>query len=176
MICLLLGVVFGCFLWASVMDYRTCRVYNFLWWIAGSAVLLILLLSQADAGTTAKGLWACMFDGDLWMKLLRLPGFVDMLLFWLLQLKLFSRMYGRADCYAFGVSGMLIFTLGYGLKLCLVHMLFAIGLLGVVQAFRRNIGKDGNLKHPVAFVPYISFSLWILLVPLSSFWYDVSVS
>jgi len=32
----------------------------------------------------------------------------------------------------------------------------AFALLAIVQLFKRNVKRDGNLKVPVAFVPYIS--------------------
>jgi hypothetical protein len=42
-------------------------------------------------------------------------------------------------------------------------MAFAFGALAALQLLRRNIDKRGNLKQPVAFLPYISASFALLL-------------
>lgn len=140
---LALGLVILCFLAAAVMDYRTCQVYRLFWWIAlfADAVLWISKAETIDYGA--------------------LP---ELILFCLLQQMFFSGMYGRADCHGFCIAAITLFCLGGELWDNLVLMLYAYLLLLVVQAFRRNINRRGNLKQPVAFIPYLTtaflFYLW----------------
>lgn len=89
-------------------------------------------------------------------------------LFVLLQLKLFSKMYGRADCYAFCVCALAEAAAGLGIVEFLIHMLAAFCLLAVIQGIHRNIDRRGNLKQPVPFLPYITLAFWTLL------WYHYS--
>lgn len=84
-------------------------------------------------------------------------------IFVLLQLKFFSRMYGRADCYAFCVCAAAEAAAGLGMAGFLGHMLGAFCLLAVVQGARRNIDAGGNLKRPVPFLPYITLAFWAML-------------
>jgi len=133
--CVLLA---GCLLFACVTDCASRLVYNFVWWIGAAA-----------AGIS---LW-----GRLWQGL---TGWVlaDLGLFFLLQLLVFQHMYGKADCYAFCVCAIAEASLGMGLPGYLLHMLFSVIFLFPVQLFRRNIKSTGNLKTPVAFLPYITVS------------------
>ena len=141
------AVIALCLLFACITDCITCQVYNFTWWISGAAAALLL-------GTRKNGIsLVCL--GEL--------GF-----FILLQLRLFSRLYGRADCYAFSVCAIAEAAAGLELAGFLVHMLGAFCLLALVQGMRRNIGKRGNLKRPVPFLPYITLAFWALL------WYHYS--
>lgn len=78
-----------------------------------------------------------------------------------LQFMLFARMYGKADCYAFCVCAIAGASLGMGFPDYLWQMLLALCLLFPVQLLRRNIGKSGNLKQPVAFLPYITLAFGI---------------
>lgn len=130
-----------CLLWAVIMDVKTCRVYNLIWWIAGSCDVLLWLL---DEGRTAE----C------------LPELIG---FWVLQVYLFSRMYGKADSYAFCVCAGFTYSYGFGMRQWLLHMLLALVFMTPVQAIRRNINSRGNLKKPVAFIPYIVLAFWALL-------------
>ncbi len=138
---LLWGVIVLCLLAACVMDCRTCEVYNITWWISGAAALLL-------AGSRRP-------DGE---------QILSLALFLLLQLLVFSRIYGRADCYAFCVCAVAETAAGFGFRDFLLHMLAAFGILAIVQAFRRNIGRGGNLKQPVPFLPYITVSFGLLLL------------
>lgn len=122
-------------------------VYNFTWWIGGLAAG-VLLWSSLEAGQPAAVLWhlsVCMA----------------------LQLGLFSRLYGKADCYAFCVCAIAEASLGMRLPDHLVLMLLSLILLFPVQLWRRNIGKDGNLRQPVAFLPYIMSAFGIHLIAWS---------
>lgn len=125
-------LVIVCLLFACATDCRTCRVYNVTWWISGAAAAVLLGRS---------GAW----------QLLPELGF-----FCLLQLKLFSRMYGKADCYAFCVCAAAGASEGFGCMEYLLHMALAFGILAAVQLGHRNLDRRGNLRQPVAFLPYIT--------------------
>lgn len=97
--------------------------------------------------------------GLLWRSLL--PGRPVTVLWYLgvymaIQLGLFSRLYGKADCYAFCVCAIAEASLGMTLFDYLILTLLAVFLLFPIQLYRRNIAKNGNLKRPVAFLPYIT--------------------
>ncbi|MCQ2539685.1 MAG: hypothetical protein MJ114_04470 [Acetatifactor sp.] len=131
-------VVILCFLAATVQDIRTKTVVNLLWVISGMAGLLLNLLNFSTG----------------------VEGHVGEVIFFCgVQLLLFSRFYGKADVYAFCVCAIVLHSLGDGLKEYLVLSLLAIGYLALVQICRRNVRKDGNLKVPVAFLPYITLAL-----------------
>ncbi|MCM1026199.1 MAG: hypothetical protein NC432_07170 [Roseburia sp.] len=136
------AVIFLCLLAACIMDCKTCMVYNVVWWISGAAALILLVLNGRQIPPETV-FWLGAFAA--------------------LQEILFSRMYGKADCHGFCVCAAAEASLGIGPAGFLGHMLLAFGLLAVVQAFRRNIGRDGNLKRPVPFLPYITLAFWVLL-------------
>lgn len=131
-------IVAACLLGACVMDVETRVVYNYVWWISGTAGAVAMLLS----------------GNNQW---------VPVLLFILLQELFFAKMYGRADCHGFAVCALAEGAFGMGLKEYLLHMLLAFFLLGVVQFLKHNVGKNGNLKNPVPFLPYITSAFWINL-------------
>lgn len=141
-------VIAGCLLFACITDCQTCEVYNITWWVAGGASILLLLSGRnsMEAG-----------------YLLELGFFV------LLQQKLFSRMYGRADCHAFSVCAVAETAVGLSLTGYLLHMLLSFTLLAFIQGLRHNIDREGNLRRPVPFLPYITLAFWALL------WYSVTV-
>lgn len=139
------GILWCSLLFGCITDLKSQRVYNFTWWFGGLAA-----------------------GGLLWKSLC--PGKAEVLwqlaLFMALQMWMFSRMYGKADCYAFCVCAIAEAALGMGFRGYLKLMLLALMLLFPVQLFRRNIARDGNLRHPVAFLPYISvaFGLHIAVI------------
>lgn len=137
--CLALSVVGGCLLLASVTDMTLGEVYNFVWWPALAAGLVLL--------RNARGM-----------------GLLPLGFFLLLQFAGFRSMYGRADCYAFCVCAVVEAAAGMGLYGFLVHMFLSWALLFLAQAVRGNIDKRGNLKQPVPFLPYIAASFWLSLV------------
>lgn len=142
---LLLSLFIGCLLLACVTDLAICQVHNFVWWIAVSAGGL-LFLERLRRGAEENGHLAS-----------------ELMVFCVIQLVVFGRLYGRADSYAFCVCAVMEAALGIGLKGFLVHMLFSFGLLAVKQAVRRNIGSDGNLRRPVPFLPYITAGMYLVL-------------
>lgn len=142
------GVIAACLLFACITDCKSHEVYNVTWWIAGAAAAM-LLLAEMDRLDVAF--------------LLELGFFIS------LQLSLFPKMYGRADCYAFSVCAVAEAAAGLSLAGYFLHMLVSFILLAFVQALRHNIGKGGNLRQPVPFLPYITLAFWALL------WYSVTV-
>lgn len=142
---LFLAIILGCLLLACITDLAICQVHNFVWWFGGIAAGLLLLTEiRRKSGII----------GSL------LP---ELLVFCVIQLVLFSRLYGRADCYAFCVCAGAEAGLGFGIMGFLQHMFFAFLLLAVVQAFRKNITRKGSLKRPVPFIPYITTAFYLLL-------------
>lgn len=144
----LIGVVFWCFVKAMLEDARWQRVHRYLWWISRAACMGLLLLH--------------------WEAFLQAAG--DLVFFALVQFFLFSRLYGRADCHAFQVCSMILAAYGGGVKSYLLHMLFTILALGLVQLCKKNINKKGDLKEPVALIPYmmpVFFGIWGVLVTIN---------
>lgn len=143
---LLLAVILGCLLLACTTDLAIYQVHNFVWWFGGIAAGLLL-----------------------WVELRRVPAAVSNVLpelfaFCIIQIVLFSRLYGRADCYAFCVCSWTEAGLGMDIMGFLEHMFLAFLLLTAVQAFRKNISRKGNLKKPVPFLPYITAAFYLLLL------------
>lgn len=153
----LYGILGGCLLMACITDCQSCIVYHFVWWVAGVVGLILLTTALHTEGIQQghfRKSFPIIFDGKLH----------SLLLFALLQEKLFSRMYGKADCHAFVVCALVQCASGGDLRQYLQHMLLAFGLLAAVQAGRGNIGRNGNLKTPVPFLPYITIAFWVVMV------------
>ena len=136
-----LSLLIGCLLLACITDLAICQVYNFVWWISGAAAAVLFTGRRLEA----SAVW-------------------EVLLFVMVQLTLFARMYGKADCYAFCVCAIAEAGLGFGPAGFLMHMLVSFLLLAAVQAARRNIGSGGRLKRPVPFLPYITTGFYLMLV------------
>lgn len=141
------GIIAVCLLFACITDCRSREVYNVTWWAAGAAAAALLLRGGRP-------------DGVL---------FLELGVFILLQLKLFPKLYGRADCYAFSVCAVAETAAGLSMTGYFLHMLLSFLFLAFVQALRHNIGSGGRLRHPVPFLPYITLAFWSLL------WYSVTV-
>ena len=136
-----LSLFIGCLLLACVTDMAICQVYNFVWLVSGAAVVMLL----ADRKREIAIVW-------------------EILLFCVIQMVLFARMYGKADCYAFCACAAAEAGLGAGMRGFLIHMLVSFLLLAAVQVMRKNIGSRGRLKKPVPFLPYIAAGFYIMLV------------
>ncbi|MBQ4536127.1 MAG: hypothetical protein II994_00750 [Lachnospiraceae bacterium] len=132
---LLLGIVNGCFLFAMVMDLKVQKVYHFVWWIAGGAAWVIWYIESREH--------------ILWL-----------VFFWILQQRLFTRFYGKADGHAFSICAILRVALGGTMEDIWCHMIVAFGLLALVQLYKRNVDAKGKLKKPVPFIPYIWLTFW----------------
>lgn len=141
---ILYGVLAGCLLMACITDCKSCTVYNYVWWVGGTICMLLLLFTVGNVHN--------------------ISGLASLVLFVLLQEILFSKMYGKADCHAFAVCAAAESAVGFGIKEYLLHMLLAFILLLAVQGHKKNIGRNGNLKKPVPFLPYITISFWMLLL------------
>lgn len=147
---LLLTIMGGCLLLASVTDLLLSQVYHFVWWpaLAAAGMLLGVRRRQGFFDSPGTGPW------DL---------FLPLVFFLFLQYTIFRRMYGKADYYAFCVCAVAETAEGMGLMGYLIHMLLSYAFLLPVQAFRHNIGREGNLKQPVPFLPYITAAFWVTM-------------
>ena len=144
-----LAIFCGCLLFAGVMDLVCCQVYNFIWWIA--------LLSQ----TWPLWAWAGANTGAAAGRQMIL---VELSVFCVIQLLVAGRIYGKADAYAFCACALSCASFGMGMVWYLTLMLLAYLLLFLVQAGKRNIAKNGNLKKPVPFLAYIAVSYWSVIL------------
>ncbi len=133
------GILAAYLLIGSVTDLQTYEVYDF----------LPVVTAAAGAGL----LW---LSGD-W----RPKG--SLLVYFFIQIVLFRRMYGKADVYAFLVCALFESRFVDGLITYLWHMALTFLLLAAVQAGKGNIDRRGNLKRPVALMPYIAVTVWCFL-------------
>lgn len=140
-----LAVLGGCLLFACITDCKTYEVYQFTWWMAGVAAIMMSLRIFGGNGSNP------------WLVLGNLAFFC------LLQEGFFCRFYGRADCHGFVVCAVASAGMGLGLREWLHHMLLAFLGVTVIQLLRGNVNRHGNLKRPIAFLPYISGAFWINL-------------
>ena len=126
-------VFWGCLLRAAWEDGKSQMVRRWLWWVAGSAGFLTLWLRRGEA----PGAW------------------IELVCYGALQFLFFSKMYGRADCHAFFCCGIMTSAYGGGMKEYLWHMLITFSYLGIIQIGKRNVTAGGNLRQPVALIPYV---------------------
>ena len=152
-----MGILAACLLMACVTDCQNCQVYHYVWWVGSTAGSILMMLDFFVVISVSRCSYACVVSNML-------PQLSSIFIFWLLQEKMFSKMYGKADCHAFVVCAMAECALGLTLKEYLIHMLLAVFLLAVIQGIKRNIGRNGNLKKSVPFLPYITVSFWGLLL------------
>lgn len=148
---LLLAMVAGTLLFACITDSLRCQVFRFVWWLEAVAAGLLYGIQAGCNG----------YCNDTHTFL------VEFLLYTILQELFFSRFYGRADCHAFVLCALVGSLYGMTMREYLIHMLVSFGLLTIVQGLRRNISRKGNLKQPVAFLPYVTIAFWIILVKIS---------
>lgn len=129
---------------ACIMDIREQMVYRFLWLFSGVGAALLLGIRVYADGMQAE-----------WM--------MELLFFMALQQLWFKRLYGRADCHAYCVCAVAMSGFGLVLIDYVMHMLITFSGLAVVQLLRRNVGRGGRLKKPVALIPYITvaFVVWV---------------
>ena len=155
---------------ATAEDHRSKMVRRCIWWKAGAlgiGMLGMAVVAGEGGPFPADAPYALICSGGLPFGI---PPerygevLVDLLCFGVLQRFFFSRMYGRADAYAFSRCSLVLASFGGGLKEYLMHMLVAVVLLGAVQGVKGNVGSNGNLKVPVAFVPYISAAFFVCVL------------
>lgn len=137
---ILLQIFSGCLLFACATDLMIKKVYDFTWWAAAPAVILMVHLSAAQ------------------------PELSGLVAYIIIQEKLCGGLYGRADCHAFGVCAAAGSCLGFGTIDFCIHMILSFLMLSIVQRFKKNAAKDGRLKKPVAFMPYITAAFWTTAV------------
>ena len=133
------GVLAAYLLVASIQDSQTCEVYDFLHVLALPTGMFFIVATPS---------------GEKVMSLV---------LYLVIQLGIFMKMYGAGDGLAFLVCAVYESRFGKGLSTYLLHMAAVFVVLLVVQGARRNINKTGNLKKPVALVPYIAATVWFFL-------------
>lgn len=134
---------------ASCMDLRTMTVRRWVWAAGGLPVLgLMIVRALADVRT-----------GD-WRE--TAVSCVSLAVYWGLQQFWFARMYGRADSHAFCLCAAALWLRGYGFAVWVYQLALAFVCLAVAQALRGNIARSGNLKRPVAFLPYITASALLI--------------
>ena len=151
---LLLGWLAGSLVAAAVMDLWNQMVYRFVWWSAGAAMIGIWLLhfyTEKMAGENT---------GQIVSYALR-QIFPGLMLYIIIQHTVFGRLYGRADCHAFGICAVGMAVLGMTFEDFAIHMVLAYFGLTVVQFLSGNIAQGGRLKKPVPFVPYIVAAFWL---------------
>ncbi len=131
--CVLLLLVLVFLHMAADEDGEYQQVHRYLWLLSGTAGFFLLVLRCGLAGPV------------LW----------ELLLYGVIQYVLFARFYGKADCHCFCVTAIAFAAYGGGMVAFLTHMLLTICLLAFIQLFKRNVNRKGNLRKPVAMIPYI---------------------
>lgn len=85
------------------------------------------------------------------------------LAFCLIQYFIFRYMYGPADVSVFMVCALFLAATGRDMEAYLLHMAVTFLLLGLVQILQKNINSRGNLKKPVALIPYMVISFFLII-------------
>lgn len=133
------GVLAAYLLVASIQDDQTYEVYDFLHILAVPTGVVFIVAAPSR------------------------EKIISLAIFAVIQLGIFMRMYGAGDGMVFLVCAIYESRFGKGLSTYLLHMATVFVVLGMVQGGRRNINKKGNLKKPVALVPYITATVWFFL-------------
>lgn len=133
------GVLAAYLLIASIQDNQTYEVYDILHILALPTGVVYILAAPSR------------------------EKIISLVIYAVIQLGIFMRMYGAGDGFVFMVCAIYESRFGKGLSTYLLHMVAVFVMLGIVQGVRRNINKKGNLKKPVALVPYIAATVWFFL-------------
>lgn len=136
---ILRGIFWGSLATAAYSDLCTCKVYDFVYFpaIVSSAIRFLSLMGQQFS-----------------MAIL-----LDTVLFIVLQLFLFRRFYGDSDVLAYITCSLSIAADGRGMFDSLVLMAVTFMMLAIIQAAKKNVNRKGNLKIPVALIPYIAIAM-----------------
>lgn len=138
------------------------------WWIYGILAVYLIVCSVMDTVLEM----VCDFFHYIgllggWIFLIHsVPAPAQMgslLLFVGIQWVIFRKMYGPADMVAFVICAMYLTAEGRTLQSYLMHMAVTFLLLGVVQGYKRNISSKGDLKCPVALLPYITVGFFVII-------------
>jgi len=127
-------------------------VFQFTWWVAAVILVVWFMVKYVRYGCNLVTIQPGTSI---------LSGLCGLFLYILMQEFFFSRMYGRADCHGFVLCGVAQYLCGINMSGYVYHMAIAWGMLAVVQLGRKNVNRKGNLKQPVAFLPYIALAFWI---------------
>lgn len=125
--------------WGSLMaaaysDRQIKQAYDFYFYIAGVSGIITMLVAEVSIRDCIG----------------------DIVIFILLQWLLFRRMYGPADCFAFSVCALFFAAWRQDMLGLLYLMALTFIILTPVQLIKKNVNKKGNLKEPVALIPYIT--------------------
>lgn len=140
------GVLAGSLYFGCLTDISRYVVYDFCWYLSLAAMFGIWIQRTGKI----RDLWSLMELGA----------------FFAIQQILFARLYGKADCHAFCVLAMFGSILGTGMEGFFRHMILAYGFLILHQGYRRNIAKNGTLKKPAPFLPYITAAFFVNILQL----------
>ena len=91
-------------------------------------------------------------------------NYISFLFFAALQLGIFQFMYGQADAFLFCECAAFLMLHNAEIEDYMWHMGIMLIFLAVAQGAKKNINKQGNLKHPVAMTPYIAASFLIFFI------------
>ena len=136
------------FFWSSLItaaysDFLTREVYDLVYFPAITAGLLELVILQVPFPILTV---------------------IEILQFALIQWFVFRFFYGEADCFIFITCSIYLAALGGGFLEFMLLMAGTFILLAIIQAFCKNINKKGNLKEPVALIPYIAFIMLVFSI------------
>jgi len=162
----LLSGVYSCMIYWLVIRYDMTEYESCLWYVVAACLLFACMTDSKSCQVFQFTWWPMLIAGVmLWCKRgeLNWENLYPILVYIALQELFFSRYYGRADCHAFVMCALVGTSLGWGMVDYVLHMLVAFVSLFLVQIGRHNISGKGNLKHPVAFLPYVTFGFWVLL-------------
>lgn len=143
-ICLGNSCFYAGLLVATFSDIKEKQVLRIVWMICIFLLTIVLLFQKVGFCE-----WLCLAE------------------FVFLQECICNHFYGQADAHSYICCVVYAMTNGFieedimlaGLQL----MIISFVLLAVLNLFMRNINRFGNLKQPVAFIPYIvvALNLWI---------------
>ena len=137
------GCFMGMFVYLAVAGVMDCRLKMISDFLHGMGLL--------SAGILA---FCSHSEPEVWWSFL---------MFCLVQYLVFRHMYGPADVIIFLICALFLAAQGRKMEVYLIHMALTFVLLGVIQLLRRNISERGNLKEPVALVPYIAVSFFMII-------------
>ena len=124
-------------------DYLTKEIYD----VVYVPAIIICIVQLALASCTQE---------------IAIERLIELIVFCGIQFVVFRMFYGLSDCIAFGVCAMYLTVHGGDIMDSVILMIVTILLLGVVQACKKNINRKGNLKEPVALIPYIAVGMMVI--------------
>ncbi len=135
-------LVQGLLFTAALMDLFKQEVFDFVWMIFIPLCTVLLYI-----------------NGRVTLSVL-----ISLMIYFIVQELLMSRVYGRADCHAFWCCGLLLSGFGGELEIYVFHMAVTFVLMCISQSVKKNIGPDLKLKKKIAMIPYILVGFWLVFV------------